>query len=109
MPSTNRSGGHFSGSNPRVWEGVNVSNLNDIKAMLDEIEERGRKWLAEVLTTPVDKLSPAVSPNTEEVSPVVKSAATGKEVEEVSYVAPGEEISGKGHTMDSCHCQTRMV
>lgn len=47
--------------------------------MFDELEEMDRERVAEALTTPVEEVSPAAPPNTEEGSLVIQGAASARE------------------------------
>lgn len=49
-----------------------MTSLIDIKAMLDGIEERGRKRLAKALTTAVEEVMPLAPAESEEIGPVVE-------------------------------------
>lgn len=107
VPPTNRSGRNLPGSDPRAREGVTVSNPIDIKDILVEIEEKGRKGLVDALSAPVDEVTRAVFPNAEEASPVADSSAAAKEEDEVSDVASGEGGNGKGHAVDGRYCRNK--
>lgn len=85
---------------------MKLSNLLDIKTMVDEIEKTSSQRLAESLTIPVNKVLPVVLANTE-VKPVVHSANEGMEVEDVSNVALDKEVRGKGFTVDSRYCPNK--
>lgn len=69
--------------------------------------ERDRKGLAEKSTNPVDKELPVVFPKTEEVSPVVESAANDIEAEEKTTVASDNRVGGKGRAVGSRYCRNK--
>lgn len=84
-----------------------MSNLIDIEKIVDEIEEWGRKCLANALTVPVDDVSPVVSPKTEGVSPVVESTGAERRMGEVLKVATLIEDGGKVRPGNSRRCRQK--
>lgn len=75
--------------------------------MFDARVESDRKRLREALTTPVSEVSPVVTPNTEELSPVLEWVADGREAEEGLNVAPDIRGRENGLSVDSRHCRNK--
>lgn len=91
VPPTHRGFRDLPGSKPRAREGVTVSDVIDIKEWFAEMEESGRKRLADVLTAPVDKVLPVVPPNAEGVSPVAGSSVAARDVKKVFDVVSDKD------------------
>lgn len=100
VPGTHRYGRNCSASNPRAQDDDKLSSFTDMKATLDAREAWVRKSLTEALNTPFDKVSAVITSSTDDVSPMVESAAYGRESEEVSIVASGKGVGGKRNTVD---------
>lgn len=66
-------------------------------------KKRGRKSLADALTTPVDEVLPDFPGNVEKMSLVAERSVVAREVEAVSDVARGKSNNGKSNTVES-HC-----